>query len=178
MDAGMFLNIVTLLVSAIAAWLSVVALKEGRKANQLPIVIDLLQRSREPAFARTEEALLSELVTHDPSLGFQCLPEPIKSDAFEVVQYYQCLAYLATHKIADFDLIAPQVSYRAARVWKAIRPHVDGERLIRGGEHTFLNTFELLVREINSVDLQRYDRAAIRRIRRRQLRLWRGRRNN
>jgi hypothetical protein len=163
MDIASGINVGTLVLSVGAAGLSVLAIREGRNANQLPIVIDLLANSRDPGFMRREETLCREIGNHDAALGFRSLPDPIRDYAFEVGQYYQCLAYLSIHSIADFLLIAPQVSYRVTTTWAAIEGHVAGERKLRGGEHTFFNTFEVFVHEIKRLDLAALDAAALKR---------------
>lgn len=162
-EAGAVLNIITLLVSIGAATISLRALGLNRNANQLPIIVNLLSKWREVEFMEREEVLWSEMPNCPQSMGFRDLPQPIKSYAFEVGQYYQCLAYLSVHSIADYDLIAPQVRYRALRTWNAIERNVGGEREIRGGKHTFFNTFETFVMGLRAMDIEKMDEEARRR---------------
>ena len=158
--------IVALAVSATAATISLRALTVNRRASQLPVIVQVLGKWREIEFMHHEELLWREMSSHDPALGFQNLPDPMKDSAFDVCQYYQCLAYLSVHNIADYRVIAPQVHYRARRTWSAIQQHVAGERVLRGGEHTFFNMFEIFVQGLNRLDTAAMGRKALRRSRR------------
>jgi hypothetical protein len=147
MDSTQFVNIGTLaiaLVSIIASWLLArQALKLNQNSNHLPVVLDLLATQRTAEFLRKEKRLWDHLNEYDEDLGFFELPEPIRSDAIEIALYYQSLGYVSEYGLADGELITIQAHYRMLRTWDTIKPFVQGERRLRGGENTFLNSYEL-----------------------------------
>jgi hypothetical protein len=164
MDQSLVLNIVSLLLSVVAVVTSAQALRLGRNANHIPIIVNLLQQYRETVFIKREETLWTELPHIDASKGLAGLPEPLKTYVVEVSQYYQAIAHLAEHRIAEFNLLAPQVRYRAIRTWEAISVLVEGERKMRGGPNTFLNTLETFIQDLQDMDPKKVDE----RIRRRR----------
>jgi hypothetical protein len=158
MDSPAWFNIATLVIAVSAMGISsaftVRALRLSRNANHLPVVTNLLAPHRDPAFLEKEDYVNAHIGDHDPAAGFQGLPEPIRSFAFTVCQQYQLLGYLSRYNLADERILAAQVRYNALRTWAAVEPHVRGERQLRGGEFTFLNSFEEFMRGAQEMDPQ------------------------
>lgn len=62
--------------------------------------------------------------------------------------YYQSFANLAVFGLLDQTLLVTVLRTRIVSVWKAVRPFVERERVLRGegSEGTYLSTFEELAR--------------------------------
>ena len=52
------------------------------------------------------------------------------------------VSYLVKFKMIDYRLVYTALHYRILRTWSSVEPFVHGERIIRGGENTFLNSFQ------------------------------------
>ncbi|MFG1925151.1 hypothetical protein [Cryptosporangium sp. NPDC048952] len=157
MDTAQLLNVLALAVAFAAVVASTAlswrALRLTHNANHLPVVLDALEAQRTAEFATHEITLWEELPNHDVALGFTRLPEPLRGTAFEVACYYQHLSALAEYGFAEWDLVAVQVSYRMQRTWTCIEAHVHAEREYRGGEYTFLNTYETFAAKVAKTDI-------------------------
>ncbi|MEV4177709.1 hypothetical protein [Nonomuraea sp. NPDC049709] len=148
--AALTVAIIAIASSSFLTWL---ALRINQNMNHITAVMDLLKTHRTPEFIRMEITLWNDLSQHDPALGFFRLPEPIRSHAIEVGFYYQVLGYACEYGFIDGDLIAVQTQYRLLRTWSSVRAHVAGERIVRGGENTFFNAFEELVKKAEALDV-------------------------
>jgi hypothetical protein len=124
----------------------------SRNANYLPVIVDFLSTHRSPEFMKHEEEIWNHLGQHDKSLGFTNLPDPIKSYAIEVALFYQAVAYIVLDELVEWRTLVVQVHYRATRTWNAMYPHIEGERRLRGGEYTFLNSLETFISMLASLD--------------------------
>jgi hypothetical protein len=144
-------SMVAAVSSSLLAWR---ALRLNRNANHLPIIVDLFAQHRSPEFVEKEEYIWEHIHEHKPSLGFAKLPSPIKNYAIEVALFYLMFGYLSEYEIVERELIALQAKYRVIKTWEALEGHVMGERTLRGGEYTFLNTLEIFVDRVKSLDAQ------------------------
>ena len=144
-------SFLALAVSSLLAWR---ALEVSRDANNLAVVVDVLRQHRSPEFIAHEELLWATLATHDPGQGFAGLPSPIKEYTREVSLFYQTIAYLVEHNIAERRILVLETHYRLNRTWKAIAPFVEGERLLRGDPLSFLNTLEIFVDKARTFDVE------------------------
>lgn len=155
---GLILNVTSLLVAlaavAVSSVLSWRAVAVARDANHLPVIADLLAPHRNPDFMRKERVVHEKLKDFDPGTGFDGLPEPIWEATVVVAEQYQMLGYLVICGVADAALLVHQVRHSAIRTWTAIEPFVRVERQLRGGEFSFLNSFERFVEIAKSVDVQ------------------------
>ena len=133
-----------------------------RDANQLPVVIDLFRELRADTFITREQEVWSSLPgDKDPSKGFGGIPTPLRTYVYDICLFYQTVAYLVNFKVVDDELIYTALHYRILRTWSSVEPFVHGERVIRGGENTFLNSFETAAREIRNQHLKREGRAVL-----------------
>jgi hypothetical protein len=155
MDLTSLLFNVVALVASLAALL-VSALLTVRQsnlmhgANQLPIVIELFREIRANHFLVREHQLWQDLPgEHDPELGFIGMPEPLRSHMYDVCTLYQSVAYLVIFDVLDADLAYKALYYRMRRTWTVVEPFVQGERRLRGGADTFLNSLERVISAMN-----------------------------
>ena len=154
------LNIAALFASLLALALSsFLALRQSRlmrHANQLPVVIDLFRELRADTFITREQEVWHSLPgNEDPSKGFGGIPTPLRTYAYDICLYYQTVAYLVNFKMLDSELAYTALHYRVLRTWSSVKPFVHGERIIRGGEDTFLNSFEKFAKSISKRHVER-----------------------
>jgi hypothetical protein len=62
------------------------------------------------------------------------------------------IGYISEYEMCDQEFLALQVQYRLLKTWQAIERHVKQERILRGGEYTFLNTLEVFVERVRALD--------------------------
>lgn len=127
-----------------------------RHANQLPVVIDLFRELRADTFITREQEIWRSLPGHqDPSKGFGGIPAPLRTYVYDVCLFYQTVSYLVKFRMIDDSLVYTALHYRILRTWSSVEPFVQGERIIRGGENTFLNSFEEVAESIHNQHLRR-----------------------
>ena len=129
------------------------ALALARNANHFPVVVSLLAPHRNPDFIQKQRHVIDHLAEFDPKVGLFGLPEPIRSYAIEVSEQYHMLGYVMTNQLADGQLMASQVGHGAICTWEAIEPYVKVERRNRGGEYSFMNSFERFVERARMIDI-------------------------
>jgi hypothetical protein len=169
-NVSMALNIAALLASVLAlAVSSLLALRQSRlmhDANQLPVVIDLFRELRRDTFITREQEIWSSLPGNvDPSQGFGGIPVPLRTYVYDICLFYQTVAYLVNFKVVDQELAYTALHYRILRTWSSVESFVHGERAIRGGENTFLNSFEKVAEEIRNQHIKRDGQAVLDKIR-------------
>ena len=156
-DTSQIINlaaVVTALAAVLASsLLSMRAIRLAQHANHVPIIVNLLAPHRSGEFVSKETELWNELPKQDSACGFMKLPDPIRSHAFDIGLYYHVLGYLSEYGLADREFLIVQTHYRMLRTWKAIEPFVKGERQLRGGPNTFMNSYERFVADAESLDI-------------------------
>lgn len=136
-----------------------------RDANQLPVVIDLFRELRADTFITREQEIWSSLPgTVDPSKGFSGIPDPLRTYVYDVCLFYQTVAYLVKFKMIDNRLAYTALHYRILRTWSTVELFVRGERAMRGGNNTFLNSFEEVALAIHREQLRQDGPAVIEQI--------------
>jgi hypothetical protein len=135
-----------------STFLAMQALRYSKNANHMPVIVDLFKEHRSEEFVEKEQYVWREMPRQDASKGFSKLPPKLRSRATDVALFYLMVSYLSEYDISDHELLALQVQYRLLRTWKAIKKHVDQERILRGGEYTFLNTLEVFVERVGVLD--------------------------
>jgi hypothetical protein len=150
------LNVIAALASVAAVitstFLAVQALRYSKNANHMPVIVELFKEHRSEDFVRKEQYVWREMPRQDPSRGFSRLPRKVRSYATDVALFYLMVSYLSEYGISDHELLALQVKYRLLKTWEVIKRHVEQERLLRGGEYTFLNTLEVFVQRVDALD--------------------------
>lgn len=115
---------------------------------------------RDPEFLRKERYIRDHINECDTASGIDGLTEPLRSYVITVCQQYQAIGYVSRYDLADGHLLAVQVRHSATQTWEAVKPLVRGERQIRGGEFTFLNSFEAFVRKARALDMAAEERVS------------------
>ena len=158
MDSDLVVNLGALLVAAGAlassTFLTWRALRFNRSATHIPVLVDMFRQHRSPDFIQKEELVWAHMKDHEEALGFSNLPADIRQQATEVTLFYLTLSYLTEWELIDREIVSLQVKYRMLKTWAAVEGHVRGERALRGGEFTFLNTREIFVRKVRNFDPQ------------------------
>ena len=159
------LNVAALAASLLALFVSSVLARRQTEllnaSNQVPVILDYFGHLRANGFISREFALRAAIVEHPPELGFSGLPEPLRSEAYEVCLYYHDLSYLIRHGAMDEGMVEA-FRFRVLATWLAVRDHVYGERALRGG-HSFLSSLEELVERLMRKNDAFPDRVAIER---------------
>lgn len=171
MNLSTILNVAAITASLLAlAVSSFLALRQSRlmrHANQVPVVIDLFRELRADTFITREQQIWSSLPGDmDPSGGFAGIPEPLRTYVYDICLFYQTVAYLFIFKMIDDKLVYTAFHYRILRTWSSVAPFVRGERAIRGGENTFLNSFEEVADAIGRQQVKREGPALLEQIQR------------
>lgn len=162
------LNVIAALASVTAVisstFLAMQALRYSKNANHMPVIVQLFKEHRSEEFVRKEQFVWREMPRQNPDKGFSRLPRKVKSHATDVALFYLMVSYLSEYDISDRELLALQVQYRLLRTWQAIERHVKRERELRGGEYTFLNTLEVFVQRVGSLDSDAIARRMLNRV--------------
>lgn len=155
-NVSSILNVIAALASVSAivtsTYLAIQALRYSRNANHMPVIIQLFKEHRSEVFVRKERFIWRAMPRQDPRKGFSRLPRKTQAYATDVALFYLMISYLSEYEISDPELLALQVQYRLLKTWEAIEPHVRQERILRGGEYTFLNTLEVFVERVRKLD--------------------------
>ncbi len=163
MDQAAFFNVSALGASiislALATAIAIRQTKISHRANQLPVLLDLLYRQRSIAFRNNEQGLWAETKTYDATRGLMGLPEDIRNRALETILFYQHLAYLIAFKIVDRDLAVLPVHNRILKTWDALSPSIINERRLGGlGSTDYMAEFEYLARSIDEARIRQLSR--------------------
>ncbi|MEU0963244.1 hypothetical protein ABZ328_27440 [Micromonospora aurantiaca] len=142
-----------LLSLAVSAGIAIRQYTVMNRANQLPMIVDLIRQVGSTELVEKEEFLLAEIGKHDPKCGISKLPDDVRRAATYVTSYYLTLAYLAAYKVVDKTLVALPIHYRLERVWGVIEPHVQGERKLRGSHFSYMNFLEDFVTWVKDQDI-------------------------
>ncbi|MET7962070.1 DUF4760 domain-containing protein [Micromonospora zamorensis] len=145
--------VAAMLSLAISGWIAFRQYSVMNRANQLPMIVDLIRQIGSTELMEKEEYLLSNISRHDPKCGVSRLPKELRQAAAYVTSYYLTLAYLAAYKVVDKTLVALPVHYRLERVWTTIEPYVKGERELRGSDFSYMNFLEDFVIWVRQQDI-------------------------
>ncbi|MFD7241994.1 DUF4760 domain-containing protein [Streptomyces massasporeus] len=137
MDSSVVFNIVTTAIAVVAVVTSIVfsarQARTAKHANHISVLVDLLREFRSAEFHEQHDYVCHRLgAEHDPAGGVRGLPAEAKAAFCSVVYYYQSFANLAVFGLLDQTLLVTVLRTRIVSVWKAVRPFVERERLLRG----------------------------------------------
>jgi hypothetical protein len=160
------LNVSALAASFLAlltsSFLAVRQARIAHRANHVPVVLEIYRDIRSPQYRESEELLWNTLPGTSPDTPFSQLPEPARSAAFDVCNFYQMLAYLVALRIISYEVAILPVHYRIDRTWAVVRPFVKAERAARGSELSFMNMLEGLAQRVSEQDMGRIVRPMLR----------------
>lgn len=106
------------------------------RANQLPLMIDLIQELRSPAFLERERYVNNQLRSeNDPTLGYSNM-EPAAADHMQHVKsLFNSIGALVAFQVIDESVAISIFGYRANRAWRSMEEFIAAERQIRGGNY-------------------------------------------
>lgn len=135
--------IVSLIALGITSTLTRAQVRSMTKANDLPVMIELLLKEYvNDDFHAQHRLVLETLPTLDPALGFESLPEPLRTAAYRTAWYYNATGDLVALGTVDETMFVGGINYRVRHAWSAMEAHIRTERDRRG--RPFLDGFEHL----------------------------------
>lgn len=143
--AALFVSLLALGASAFLARRQVLLM--GR-ANQLPLMIDLIQELRSPEFLERERYVNNRLrIENDPVLGYSNM-EAVAADHMQHVKsLFNSIGALVAYQVIDERVAISIFGYRASRAWGSMEDFVAAERQIRGGNYApYFEHFVAMVR--------------------------------
>ena len=150
------LNLIAVLATVAAVlsstFLTRRALRYSKSAIHVPVIIEVFNEHRSAEFVAKELFVWREMARQSPAKGFSGLPKRLRANATAVAVFYLMVSYLSEYGISDPEMLALQMRHRLLRTWQVIEPYVKQERILRGGEFTFLNTLEVFVERVREVD--------------------------
>jgi hypothetical protein len=136
--------ITALIVAAVAAAISAWQLREARRANAFPAVVDLFREYRSADMVKARRLLDEELPRLDGKSGIRGLPDDVAQAALKVSHYLDNLGVLVAYELVEPDFAAGFLGDSALRMWGKLSPFIINERALRSpGAH--LQYFEHLV---------------------------------
>jgi hypothetical protein len=149
-------SIVPLVLSGIAIILSFyAALKQigiSRKANSLPLVIDLFREYRCIKFKEHQDYVFNELRNKYSSVehGISNLPKDARDHVRVFSFFFNNLGVLVYHKLADIELIISYMGGNIIRSWEILRPYIEKEIDLRGNGSPYQGYFRRLAFQIKN----------------------------
>jgi hypothetical protein len=120
-----------------------------RHANHLPILVELIQELRSPAFLEKERYVSQQLAADYPrELGLEGLDDQAADQMQYVKSFFNSLGALVFFGMIRETLAISLFGYRATRVWSAIEPFVLRERELRGSDMVYAPFFEDFVARV------------------------------
>lgn len=118
-----------------------------RRANELPILVDLTRDFRSTEFRHAQDYILNEFQSEyppDSQYGISNLPPDAKEAAETIVSFYITLGGYVAFGLADEKIVVQLFGYRADQAWGALEHLIIKEREFRKGG-TYASLFEDLV---------------------------------
>lgn len=82
----------------------------------------------------------------DPARGFSGLPEPVRSHAYLVSNFFDDMGKLIAHKVMKEDIIIGTYGQAGLYAWQALQPYVEGQRVLN--RSNFQIYFEYLSKRV------------------------------
>lgn len=143
--------VVSLLALGLSSCLSFLHLRSLRNANHVPVAIELLTRDfgRED-FQAKEQAVLAGLKLIDKDTPLSQLPQPLRGAAYTVSSFYDSMGIMVAFGCIDELLVISTINFRIRRIWAALEPHIQAERVDR--QSPFLDFLEDLACRVTAND--------------------------
>lgn len=142
--------IVALIVAAIAAAISGWQLREARKANAFPAVVDLFREYRAEEMVAARRLLSEELKEIDPPCAVRDLPDHLAQAVLRVSHFLDNLGVLLAHSLIQPHIVAGFLGTSAKRIWQDLLPFIELERELRPSG-VYVEYFEHLVATLEVV---------------------------
>jgi hypothetical protein len=135
--------IFALIVSAVAAGISIRQLREASKANAFPAAVDLFREYRNREMVAARRLLSEKLPTLEDAGGIRDLPDDIAQAALKISHYLDNLGVLVAHDLLQPKLAAGFLGDSTLRQWILLEPFILRERAMRSPS-AYLQYFEHL----------------------------------
>ncbi|MBL7489316.1 DUF4760 domain-containing protein [Frankia sp. AgB1.9] len=124
--AALSASIAALIVSTLAANRQT---KAADGANRIPFLLEVFGKFSSGDFI--DDLLYVEFTLvheHNGSLGISGLPQETRDRVLRVVMHFQTLAYLASFRVVDEEIILASVRIHIIQAWDALAPFIYQER--------------------------------------------------
>lgn len=142
------------LAAVLASLWSWFALRQARKANALPGVVELFREYRELHDRRQKILDNIESVPHDVPLT-RISDDTLRADVLQVSHFLDNFGVLVSEGFVPPRIAAGFMGASAAKIWTVLRPHIEAERewrRERGDENPeYQRYFEALVATVREV---------------------------
>src|SRR5262245_27543784 len=134
MDASLVISVGALGLAGASAFYADRTLREARKANALPTLLEFVQEYRR--YEADRRYLLRDLRNeHDPKVGISGLPNDARERVVRVQHYLDQLGLLVDQQLVDAGAVAGFMGESVLRSWQALSPYITAERDIRGEDY-------------------------------------------
>jgi hypothetical protein len=123
--------ILALVVAVSAAVISGWQLRESRKANLVPGIVDLFREYRADEMVRARRVLV-DVARYNSDAGLQGLPEEVIQAAIRVINYLNHVGILVANGLLSPALARSFLGGSASRLWRDLSPFISRERELRG----------------------------------------------
>lgn len=125
-------------------------LREARKANKIPALLDFLReyRSYEPDRRYVFRTLDEEC---EPGAGISTLPDDARRHVTRVAHYLDQLGFLVDQRLIDPHAVAGFMGPSVLRSWEVLAPYIRQERAARGSP-AYSRYFEDLAARVLAID--------------------------
>lgn len=143
--------ILALLVSTLLALISAWQLREARRANAFPAVVDLFREYRSMEMVAARRLLSQRAKEFDESLGIAGMPDDVAQAALRVTHYLDNLGVLIAKELIGIELVAGFLGDSTLRQWQLLKGFIRSERRRRQPQ-AYMQYFEHLTARLVEVD--------------------------
>ena len=140
--------IVAAVAVIVAAGFSYLSVREARRANSIPALVEFFREFRD--YEPDRRYVIRELHTQIPSKGISGLPDSVRGHAITICHYLDQLGFLVETKLVEVEHVAGLMGDSILQCWKALKPFIEGERA--GRNRDYAAYFEALVARIWKID--------------------------
>jgi hypothetical protein len=141
---SLVISIAAGIAAIVSAAVAARALREAKKANALPILLDFLREYRQ--YEPDRRYILRELGALERGLGISELPDEPRTHARTVCHYLDQLGLLVKKDLVDQNDVAGVMGESILYSWRALEPFITAEREARSGDYA--QYFEHLVARV------------------------------
>jgi hypothetical protein len=124
--ASLVVSVVALMLAGVASELQ---RRASRRANNLPVLIELFREHRDPRLARARELVYRELRQADLSAGLNSIADPDeRQQVLDLCWFYDNLGALVAHGVIDLDPVSGYLGGSVMEIWDIVQPMVLAER--------------------------------------------------